>query len=145
MSLIEFLVHLGLYDSELTQTPAYDELLISRPPGDSVKKAWSQLSTVAIYDPNWTKATTLRSLLLRYIHYFLSHSLTGCGNSNEVVSCHNFDFLLSIVDGFHLYLGYEVAVSITHQGTILALELCLLAPTSLALSGIWAFFRGSIA
>lgn len=26
------------------------------------------------------------------------------------------NFLLSMVDGLHLHLGYEVAVSITHQG-----------------------------
>lgn len=47
----------------------------------------------------------------------LSDTLTGCGDSTGVVSHRDFDFLRSIVDGFHLHLGYEAAVYIAHYGT----------------------------
>lgn len=114
ISLIEFSVHLGLYDSEFTWTLNYEELLIYRPPGDFLEEAWWRLSTALVYDPHLTKATNLRSLALRYIHYILSHSLTGWGNSAGVVSYRNIDFLLSMVDGFHLSLLYELEVSIVH-------------------------------
>lgn len=54
---------------------------------------------------------------MRYIHFLLSHTLTGRGDSTSVVSLRDFDFLLSMVDCFHMHLGYEVVVSISQQGT----------------------------
>lgn len=75
------------------------------------------MSTAPVYDSHRTKATTLRSLALWYIHCILSHTLTECGDSTGVVSYRDFDFLLSIVDEFHLHISYEVAISIAHHGT----------------------------
>lgn len=102
---------------EFTRTPEYDALLISRPTGEYLEDAWRQLSTTPAYNPNLTKATTLLTPALQYIHFVLNHTLTGRGDSAGVVSHRDFDFLLSMVDGFHLYLDYEVAISISHQGT----------------------------
>lgn len=43
--------------------------------------------------------------------------MIGRGDSTSVVSRHDFDFLLSMLDKFQLRLGYEVNVSMAHQGT----------------------------
>lgn len=58
----------------------------------------------------------LRSPALQHIHYMFSYTLSGCDDSTRIVSHRDFDFLLSMVDGFYLYLCYEVVVSISHQG-----------------------------
>lgn len=94
MNLMKFSVSLGLYD-EFTHTPVYDTLLIKHP----FRKSHESCS----------KATSLRSQALRYIHHFLNHSLTERGDSTGVVSWRDFDNLLSIIDGFNPHLGYEVA------------------------------------
>lgn len=117
MSLTDFCIQLGLYDAEFTRTPTYDALQISRLGGESLEDAWRQLSTNPTYDPCRTKATTLRSPTLKYIHFILSHTLTRRNDSIGVISCGDFNFLLNMIDGFYLHLGYEVAVSILHQGT----------------------------
>lgn len=39
----------------------------------------------------------------------------GHGDSTNIISLQDFDFLLSMVDGLYMHLGYEVAVSISHQ------------------------------
>lgn len=91
--------------------------MISRPAEGSLEDAWRWLNTSPTYDPRQTKATTLRTLTLQYIHFVLSHTLTGHGDSTGVINHHNFDFLLSMMDGFYLHLSYEVVVSISNQGT----------------------------
>lgn len=57
------------------------------------------------------------SRVLLCIHYMLSYTLLGRGDSIGVVSGRDFDFLLSMVDGFHLHLEYQVVISIAYQGT----------------------------
>lgn len=69
-----------------------------------------------VYDPRQTKATTLYFPALQYIHYILGYTVTRYTDNNAVVNYHDFNFLLGMVDGFHIHLGYEVVVSITHQG-----------------------------
>lgn len=118
MSITNFSIRLGVYDAEFTRTPAYDALLISRLGGESLEDAWRRLNTDPTYDPRQMKATTLRFPAPRHIHFILSHTLIGRGDSTRVVSHRDFDFLLSMTDGFHLHLGYEVAGSISHQGAI---------------------------
>lgn len=78
---------------------------------------WWRLSTTPTYDPHRIKGTILRSSALKYIHFILSHTLTRRRDSAGVISHRDFNFLLSMIDGFHLHLGYEVVVSISHQGT----------------------------
>lgn len=117
MSLTEFSFWLGHYNVEFTRTPAYDSLMISRSSGESQEDAWQRLSTNPVYDPRKSKTMTLRSPALRYIHFILNHTLTGHGDSTGIVSRHDFDILLSILDRFQLYLGYEVAIFIAHKGT----------------------------
>lgn len=36
---------------------------------------------------------------------------------DRVVSRRDFDYLLSMIDGFYLHLGYGVALALHHQGT----------------------------
>lgn len=58
--------------------------------------------------------------ILWYLAIFITcliKTLTGHGDNTEVVSRRDFDFVPSMVDAFHLHLGYVVAVSIAHQGT----------------------------
>lgn len=86
MSLINFSIRLGLYDAEVTQTPAYDALFISRLTRESQEDAWKKLSINPAYDPHWSKATILQSPALRYIHFILSHTLIGSGDSIGIVS-----------------------------------------------------------
>lgn len=59
MRLIEFSIHLGLYDTEFMRNPAYNALLISRSAGEPLSDAWQQLSSYPTYDPRWNKATAL--------------------------------------------------------------------------------------
>lgn len=47
----------------------------------------------------------------------LRHSLAGHGASTTIISRRDFDFLLSMLNVFHLHLRYEVEVSIAHPGT----------------------------
>lgn len=61
MSLIEFSVQLGLYDTEFTRTTTYDALLTSWLVGESAEEVWQRLSTTLTYEPRQTKATTLCS------------------------------------------------------------------------------------
>lgn len=49
--------------------------------------------------------------------YLLSHTLTDQRDIIGIINRCDFDFLLRMVDGFHLHLSYEVDVSISHQGT----------------------------
>lgn len=117
MSLTKFAIHFGLYDEAFTQTPEYNTLLIERPADEPMETCWSRLSTSGDYDPRRTKATSLRSPSLRYIHYLLSHILTGKRDSTGVVSRKDFDYLLSVVNGFRLHLGYQIAIAMHHQAT----------------------------
>jgi len=117
MSLTEFSIHLGLYNADFTRTPEYDALLTSRPPGESMVAAWRRIGKTKEYDPRQTKATSLVSPAVRYMHYMLSHTITGRGDSTGVVSLRELDMLMSMVDGFHLHLGFEVAYYIHRQGT----------------------------
>lgn len=64
MSLIEFSIHLGLYDAEFTRTITYDVLLTSRSVGKPLGYTWRRLSSSPVYDPSWTKATMLLSSAL---------------------------------------------------------------------------------
>lgn len=114
MSLTEFSIHLGLYDADFTHTIAYDALLTARPVGEPLSDAWRWLSSAPIYDPRRTKAIAFSSPALCSLHFLLSHTLTSHGDSTGVVNLHDLDFLLSMVDDFHLHLGYEVVVSISH-------------------------------
>lgn len=84
---------------------------------EPLSDAWRRLSSSPTFDPRRTKAAALRSPALFYIYFLLNQTLTGRGDSTSVVSLRDFDFLLSIVDSFHMHLGYEVTVSISHQGT----------------------------
>lgn len=59
---------------------------------------------------------TLRSPSLRYLHFLLSRTVIGRGNNTSVISKQDFNFLLSMLDGFQMHLGCEAAVSIAHQG-----------------------------
>jgi len=45
MSLTELSIQLGLYDAGFTQTPQYNALLTSRPPGESIESAWQRIGT----------------------------------------------------------------------------------------------------
>lgn len=56
----------------------------------------------------------LHSLTLRNLHFLLSHILIGHGDSTSVLSHCDFNFLLSMVDGFYLHLRYEAVVSISY-------------------------------
>lgn len=97
MSLTDLFVQLGLYEAEIARTPEYDALVISKPAGESLEDALRQLNTAPAYDPRRIKATTLRTLALRYIHFVLNHTLIGRGNNAEVVNDSDFDFLLSMI------------------------------------------------
>lgn len=111
------LCSVGIYNAKFTQTPAYDSLLIARPPGEPQEDCWRWLSMYQSYDPRRSKAISLHSPFLRYIHSLLSHIVTGQGGSTRAINRRDFEFLLSMVKGFHLHLGHEVAHSIHHQGT----------------------------
>lgn len=100
MSLTDFFNRLWLYDAEFTRTPAYDSLLISKPIGESQEDTWRRLNTDPAYGLCQSKASTLHSPALRYIHCMVSHTLIGQGESARVVSQRDFDFLLSMLDGF---------------------------------------------
>lgn len=120
MSLIEFSIRLGIYDAEFTQTLVYDSLLISRSIRESQEFAQWRLSTDPTYDPRLSKATTLRSHALRYIHIILSQTLTGHGDSTSIVSflaLRYINFLLSILYGFqlHLWLRWSYLLPIRGQ------------------------------
>lgn len=97
MCLTYFSVRLGFYEAEFLQTPTYIDLFISRPTSES-------------------QAMTLRSPALWYIHFVLSHTLTSHGDSTGIINRRDFDFLLCMLDRFYLHLGYDVVVSIAHQG-----------------------------
>lgn len=115
MSLTEFSFKLGLYDEALARTPEYEALLIELLAEESLESCWHHLGTTSGYDLCRLKATSLWSPALRYIHYLLSHSLTGRGNSIVLVNRRNFNCLLSIINGFHWHLGYEISLAIHHQ------------------------------
>lgn len=117
MSQTKFSIRLGLYDAEFNRTPVNDSLLIARLGGESQEEAWQRLSTDHTYDPCRSKATSFRSLALMYIYFLLSHTVTGRRDSTGVISQCDFDCLLSMANGFHMPLRYEVAVSIAHQGS----------------------------
>lgn len=106
MSLTDFSILLGFYNAEFTWTLE-----------ESHENTRRRLSTAPAYDPHYTNATILCTLALWYIHFVLSNTLTGYGNSTRVISHGNFDFLLRMVDWFHLHFGYKVAISNSHQGT----------------------------
>lgn len=76
-SLIESFIWSGHYDTKFTQTPTYDSLLIARLGGESQEDAWQMLSIDSSYDPHRSKATSLGCPALQYIHFLLSHILTG--------------------------------------------------------------------
>lgn len=122
MSLTDFCIQLGLYDAEFTRTPTYDALQISRLGGESLEDAWRQLSTNPTYDPCRTKATTLRSPTLKYIHFILSHTLTRRNDSIGVISCGDFNFLLNMIDGFYHIWGMRSQYLSCTRGPILASE-----------------------
>lgn len=86
MSLTEFSIHLGVYDTEFMRTPTYDALLTSKPVWEPLSNAWLWLSLSPTYDPCSTKATILNSPILRYIHFMVSHTLTGRGDNTSVVT-----------------------------------------------------------
>lgn len=117
MNLIEFSIRMGIYDAEFIRTPTYDALLVVRPGEESQEDCWQWLSMDSRYDPQRSKATSLRSPVLRFIHSLLSHTLTGHGYSIIVVNQRDFKFLLSFVGSFHLHLRQEPVLSIYHQGT----------------------------
>lgn len=108
MSLTEFSIPLILYDTKFTWTPTYDSLLISWPIREPLEHVWRRLSTNPAYDPHQSKATTLCAPVLRYIYFFLSHTLKGCDDNTSIISWINFYFLQSMLDWFDLHLGYEV-------------------------------------
>lgn len=117
MSLTDLSIRVGLYNAEFTRTSEYDALSISPSAGEPLEDTWKWLSIAPIYDPRRTKATTLRTPALCYLYFVLIHTLTGRGDNSGVVSYYDFDFLLSMMDGFHLHFGYEVAIYISHYGT----------------------------
>lgn len=68
-----------------------------------------------MYEPRYSKATNLYSPALSYIH-LLSDTLTVYEDSTGVVSWMDFNNLLSMVNGFHLHLGYEVTLALHYYG-----------------------------
>lgn len=117
MSLTEFSIQLGLYDVEFTQTIVYDDLLISRPIGESQEDACKRFSIDPTYDPRWSKAMTLRSPALRYICISSLATQPQAEETVQASSTEETDFLLSMLDGFQMHLGHKVAISIAHHGT----------------------------
>lgn len=63
-----------------------------------------KIHTDPMYDPRQSKDTTPHSLALRYMHFILSHTLTSHGDNTGVIRLRDFEFLLSILDGFKLHL-----------------------------------------
>lgn len=124
----EFSLNLGLYDDAFTRTLKYDALLIERPAKESAESCWHHLSTTSGYDPHRSKGTRLWSPVHRYIHHLLSHSLTGREDSTRVVSRRDFNYLLSMVVGFRLCLGYEIALAIHHQAIDSRVEAIFIGP-----------------
>lgn len=62
-------------------------------------------------------ASSVRSLVLRVIHMFLSGTVTWRSDSTRVINWHKFHCLLSMADNIPYHMGFVLATVFHHQAT----------------------------
>lgn len=107
---------MGLYDTDFTSTPPYEELLIDFSHWVTTKGVWQHLSRGKSYKPVLTKVSFLTQPDLRYIYIVITLSFAGRGDSIGVIRRQELLFLFSLVEHPLIHVGYVFIDFITYQG-----------------------------
>lgn len=104
MSYTTFSLHLALYDWEFVQTLDYEALEMYQPLGFPRQTRWCNINQEPHYHSKRSKASTLRSPALGYIHALLCKTLTWRRKSMTTVSVADFLYLCAMTE--HLLYPY---------------------------------------
>ena len=77
MSYTQFAIYIGLYTNEFMDSQEYQELQVDFNPSFILAHYWRRISKDLNYEPSRSKASTLESPTLRYIHKLLVHMISG--------------------------------------------------------------------
>ena len=77
MSYTQFTIYIGCYIDEFIDSQDYHELHVDFIPTFILAHYWRWINKDPNYKPTRSKALTLESLALRYIHKLLVHTISG--------------------------------------------------------------------
>ena len=77
MSYTQFTMYIGLYTDEFMDSQDYRELQVDFAPAFILAHYRRRISRDLNYEPMRSKASTLKSLALYYIHKLLVHTISG--------------------------------------------------------------------
>lgn len=118
ISCVEFTLYMGLYDHEYTTTGEYQHHHFFPCLGECDNHHWRRLSTDSSnFTPNASKASSLQSLTLLFVHTLLSGTVTGRSGNTGTITRQELYYLLSMADNYPYHLGFVLTMSFHHQAT----------------------------
>ena len=85
MSYTQFSIHMGLYLNEYMDSQDYQDLQVDFAPMFILAHYWRKINQEHNYEAIRSKALTLWSLTLKYLHKLLVHTIGGQGDSIRMV------------------------------------------------------------
>lgn len=117
MSYTTFSLHLALYDWEFVQTLDYEALEMYQPLVFPQQTRWCNINQEPHYHSKRSKASTLRSPALGYIHALLCKTLTWRRKSMTTVSVADFLYLCAMTEHLLLSLWQAIYQLVLHQAS----------------------------